>query len=115
MVFGSDTSSWPAVQPQHERRKYLLQDGAKRVLKFEGLGRYGTTRLERARVLAAAGFGPPAGTLEHGFVEREWLHGEPLATSSLRSEISGASPRTSRSWAGNSSAATWTRGRISRR
>ncbi len=69
-------SEWPAVQPQHERRK-LLEDG--RVLwKFAGLGRYGRSRLERAEALWRAGFGPRPLGLENGFLRMEWVAGRPV-------------------------------------
>ncbi len=64
---------WPAVQPQHERRKYL-QDG--RLHKFAGYGRYGGERLERAHRLAA--FTPAPLGLERGFLITPWVKGAPV-------------------------------------
>jgi hypothetical protein len=66
----------PAVQPQHERRKYL-RDGL--LFKFAGLGRYGRRALDRAGRLAAEGFAPPVEGLENGFVAGPWMPGRPLA------------------------------------
>jgi hypothetical protein len=59
---------WPAVQPQHERRKYL---GEGRLYKFAGYGRYGREKLERSRRLE--GFATPVVTLSDGFLESRWL------------------------------------------
>jgi hypothetical protein len=67
---------WPAVQPQHERRKYRYGD---RLHKFAGYGRYGRDRLERARRLQA--FTVPAMGLERGFLETVWTDGRPVAPS----------------------------------
>lgn len=71
-----DAKAWPAVQPQHERRKYL--DG-RTLLKFAGLGRFGRAKLERGRELAEAGFSPRALGFEHGFLRHEFVEGRPLA------------------------------------
>ncbi len=67
---------YPAVQPQHERRKYLREG---RLYKFAGLGRYGRQAWDRARALAAAGFAPPALALDNGFLEMPWVAGQPAA------------------------------------
>ncbi len=72
----TDESRWPAVQPQHERRKYL--EGPV-LLKFAGLGRYGPPRLERARRLADAGFCPRALGLDNGFLRTSFVDGRPLS------------------------------------
>lgn len=74
--FWSVEDDYPAVQPQHERRKYL-RDG--RLYKFAGLGRYGRHAFDRARALAAAGFAPPALGLDKGFLEMPWLAGRPVS------------------------------------
>ncbi len=57
-----------AVQPQHERRKYLVGD---RLYKFAGFGRYGRAALERARALE--GWVAEPLSLEHGFLASRWL------------------------------------------
>ncbi len=65
-----------AVQPQHERRKYLRAD---RLYKFAGYGRYGRAKLARAERLA--GFIPPVLGLENGFLVNRWVEGRsPLVT-----------------------------------
>lgn len=71
-----DESRWPAVQPQHERRKFLDGDA---LLKFAGLGRYGAPRLERTRQLADAGFCPAALGLDSGFLRTTFVAGRPLS------------------------------------
>jgi hypothetical protein len=76
-VIGGDRAAWPAVQPQHERRKYR-RIAAPYILRFAGLGRYGRTKLERARALADNGFGSACSGLEHGFLTLEWIDGVPL-------------------------------------
>lgn len=87
-----EAGAGPAVQTQHERRKYLLRDalpselgfeidGPRRtmLLKFAGLGRFGASRLERARALARAGYAPPVVGLCGGFLVTEWVPGTPVA------------------------------------
>jgi hypothetical protein len=68
--------TWPAVQPQHERLKYL--DG-ERLYKFVGYGRYGRAKEERARVLR--GFVPPVEGLADGFLAGRWVPGCPARPS----------------------------------
>ncbi len=63
---------WPAVNPQHERRKYLRGGG---LHKFAGYGRYGREKLERAGRLN--GFTPQPCGLERGFMETKWEQGRP--------------------------------------
>ncbi len=80
-----EETAYPAVQPAHERRKYLRLaarkegDGRPTLLKFEGLARYGRAALERAGRLAEAGFGPAPRRLRHGFLEMDWVGGRPLS------------------------------------
>lgn len=73
----------PAVQPQHERRKYLTPGPAPRLRKFAGLGHYGRPRLERAARLAAAGFAPAPAGLRHGFLESAFVPGTPYARATI--------------------------------
>lgn len=63
-----------AVQPQHERRKYL-HDGV--LWKFAGLAHYGRARLRRACELASAGFVPQSLGLRNGFLLTRWIEGTP--------------------------------------
>jgi hypothetical protein len=66
------TGSDAAVQPQHERRKYL-HDGT--LWKFSGLAHYGRTKLQRARDLHEAGFAADAIGFERGFLLTRWRQG----------------------------------------
>jgi hypothetical protein len=73
--FLGSEAEWPAVQPQHERRKFLNSD---RVLhKFAGLAHFGRRKLERARRLAAAGFIPEPLAFEDGFLSARFMPGHP--------------------------------------
>lgn len=76
----------PAVQPQHERRKYLGAEGGV-LLKFAGLGRYGAAKRELAERLAAAGFAPPVQDLRDGFLVSDFVPGRPLAAADLDGEL----------------------------
>lgn len=76
-LFWKHESEYPAVQPQHERRKYL-QCRERLLLKFAGLGQYGKRALVRAEQLAAAHFTPPVVGLENGFLLTRFLEGRPL-------------------------------------
>ena len=67
---------WPAVQPQHERRKYLHEG---RVWKFAGLGQFGRSKLERAKRLEQ--FCPRAYVLSNGFLVSDWVNGRQAALS----------------------------------
>ena len=90
-----DESEYPAVQPQHERRKYLcrtplLGDGSRHspsLLKFAGLGRYGRATLARAQRLAEVGFAPRALGLANGFLVLEFLPAQPARPRSVDSEL----------------------------
>ncbi|HKH49195.1 MAG TPA: hypothetical protein VKM72_31400 [Thermoanaerobaculia bacterium] len=64
----------PPAHLQQERRKYLLRAaGARWLLKFAGLGRYGREKLEMSVALAAAGLAPRVAGLRHGFLVGPWL------------------------------------------
>jgi hypothetical protein len=71
-----DEREWPAVQPQHERRKYLTGDRA--LHKFAGLGRHGRGKRDRAAWLSDQGVGPRVSSLANGFIERPWVEGVPV-------------------------------------
>ena len=88
-----DASLYPAVQPHHERRKYLAHggDSGTRLLKFSGLGRYGRHALVRATALADAGYGPRPRGVRHGFLEMDFVEGRPLGpTDATRSFLEHA-------------------------
>ena len=77
---------FPAVQPQHERRKYLYQPGAPGQaahelswLTFLGLeSDKAGSKLRRAQQLAAAGFTPEPTSVMHGFLVSPFIPGSPL-------------------------------------
>ena len=77
--------AWPAVQPQHERRKFLRagEDGTPRLWKFTGLGSYGEPRRARAEALCDAGFSPAAEDLRDGFLVQRFVAGQPLSRRDL--------------------------------
>lgn len=79
-VFGAEEHRWPAVHPQHERRKHL-SPGARVVRRFAGLGRYGRAAYERAATLATSGFVAPPESLADGFLEQPWIKATPLSMS----------------------------------
>lgn len=99
-LFYDGDADYPAVQPQHERRKYLLRaaseapaGSAPLLAKFAGLGRYGKAALARGERLAAAGFGPPVLGLGHGFLLSAFVPGRPLAASGIDAELIAAVAR----------------------
>jgi hypothetical protein len=59
-----------AVQPQHERRKYL-HDG--KLWKFAGLAHLGRARFERGQVLSDAGLIPRVLEFHEGFITSEFV------------------------------------------
>lgn len=73
-------AAWPAVQPQHERRKYRFAnshaDGG--WLKWIGLGRYGAAHRTRAMLMADWGFAPKPIDSAHGFLTLPHVVGRPL-------------------------------------
>jgi len=70
-----DETAWPAVQPQHEARKYL---SGGLLLKFAGLGRYGQEKMELARLLSNDGFVPAVAGLSSGFLASKLASGIPV-------------------------------------
>jgi hypothetical protein len=64
---------WPPVCRAWERRKFIGEIGGRSCLvKFAGLGREGESKLERARILHAAGLAPEPFGLVHGFLIERW-------------------------------------------
>ncbi len=84
-----DRAAWPVVQPQHERRKYLMDrcGRAPLLLKFAGLGRVGRAKRARAERIAAAGFGPAPADLQHGFLATEMLRARPLSAADVNEAV----------------------------
>jgi len=83
--YDGDGADVPAVQPQHEARKFLSDAGV--LLKFAGLGAYGERKLDRQRALAAAGFSPKPLGYSQGFLLTEFVAGRPLAASDLSAKL----------------------------
>ena len=84
--FYSDESQWPASWVQMERLKFLSQD-ARRLCKFQGLGRFGQRVAERARLLGEAGFGPRLLSHDSGFSEFAVVDGRPMNVSQTSVEL----------------------------
>jgi hypothetical protein len=88
----ADPEDYPAVQPQHERRKYLLQSGPGRslpakLLSFAGLGGRSTRTCQRAKRLAEPGFTPAPEETMHGFLMRRFIPGWPLSRGGADGEL----------------------------
>jgi hypothetical protein len=108
-LFYRHERDYPAVQPQHERRKYLwsgpspppgrrtptaafheaadVDHAAPVLFKFAGLGRYGRSKLARAQQLADARFAPPALGLANGIMRMRFIPGRPLSVSDVNQEL----------------------------
>jgi hypothetical protein len=77
-----DPAKYPAVFPQHERRKYRQvrlganPDGA--WMKWVGLGRYGRANYTRAQQLAEWGMAPPPVAVANGFMLMPHIPGQPM-------------------------------------
>jgi hypothetical protein len=73
---------YPAVQPQHERRKYLLKApqslSTTKLLSFAGLGTAAERKVARLEQLASAGFTPASEQVGEGFMLRPFVEGEPV-------------------------------------
>jgi hypothetical protein len=83
-VFDSELQ-WPAVHPQHERRKYL--DHERRFRKFAGLGSYGREQYRLTMELDEAGYIPKVSGLDNGFLESEFVEGQPLTPGDLSDDL----------------------------
>lgn len=83
----------PAIQPQHERRKFLAsarraERGGERatLLKFAGLGRFGANLLARAHRLEGTAAARPL-TVAFGFFEQPVIDGRPLSRRDVSPEF----------------------------
>jgi hypothetical protein len=85
-LFYPDESHWPASWIQMERLKFLSHD-RRRLYKFHGLGRFGGTVAERARLLGEAGFGPPLLAHNSGFSEFVLLEGRPMDAAQISAAV----------------------------
>ncbi len=79
---------YPAVHPQHERRKFLRTQSPQVLAKFVGLRR-GKQAFERARSLYDSGFAPEPLKFSSGFLYSAFVPGQPVtnATPSLVTRI----------------------------
>ncbi|MGZ4832465.1 MAG: hypothetical protein ACXVZQ_06020 [Terriglobales bacterium] len=75
--FYGEESKWPSSWTQMERLKFLSRD-ERRIFKFHGFGRFGSTVADRARLLGEAGFGPRLVAHSCGFSELEMVEGRPM-------------------------------------
>jgi hypothetical protein len=87
-----ETDHYPAVQPQHERRKYLLERDSRqpskaKLLSFFGLGSRTTPALRRAELLADTGFTPWPDGIVHGFLMRAFVPGSPVWPGTVDAEL----------------------------
>jgi hypothetical protein len=81
---------YPAVHPQHERRKYLLTSGnspAAKLLSFAGLGKRASRKADRLARLADAGFTVGPDRLAHGFLLRPFVSGTPASAKVVDNEL----------------------------
>jgi hypothetical protein len=82
---------YPAVQPQHERRKYLLTeepaDRGPRLLKFTGLGQEAEQKLRRGQELAEAGYTTEPERVAHGFLLQPFVPGSPVNPAEVDGEL----------------------------
>jgi hypothetical protein len=78
VVFSSECE-YPAVHPQHERRKFLSTNEPRVLAKFSGFGSRGRTCLERARSLHDAGFVPRPIEFANGFLFSSFVPGQPVS------------------------------------
>lgn len=79
-----EPTQYPAVHPQHEKRKYLVarEEGAPLLYRFAGYGSCGREKLARARTLEEHGFGAKALDFRSGFLISEFVAGSPLSPES---------------------------------
>jgi hypothetical protein len=86
-----EVTEYPAVHPQHERRKYLLTsagtaDGAQ-LLSFAGLGQPAWRKVDRLARLADAGFSVGPDGLTHGFLRRPFVPGVAVSPEQVNVEL----------------------------
>ena len=76
---------WPAAHPQHERWKVFVPS-EQRLIRFAGLGHYGTAIETRARTLAGLGIGAQPGALRSGFLDLPFVDGSALVRCESRDD-----------------------------
>jgi hypothetical protein len=78
-----ERDAFPPVQPQHERRKFLVHERDDRdaapslILRFAGLGARGDATRRRSEHLSDAGWTTPPLALAHGFLVQQYRPGTP--------------------------------------
>lgn len=92
-LFYPSATEAPAVQHQHEKRKFLCRNSHRTLVKFAGLGKYGRAKFARALALADAGFAPPALELSNGFLTLSFVDGRPLSRREFGAEALDAVAR----------------------
>ncbi|WP_437672627.1 hypothetical protein [Sorangium sp. So ce131] len=85
-TYDDDEARWPPSWTTMERLKYISRDGS-RLLKFEGMGRYGAECFDRAHGLSHAGFGPAPRDEGEGFFSYPRLPGRPLQAGDLSAAV----------------------------
>src|SRR5581483_11586649 len=85
-LLGSSVGEWPSCWPQMERFKFLSRD-RKWIYKFEGFGRFGKCVLDRAQLIADAGFGPSAESAGDGMIRTPLIAGEVLTPASASRDV----------------------------
>ena len=86
----SSSGCYPAVQPQHEQRKYLALSSRgepTRLIRFAGLGERGREKMWRADRLAAAGFSAKPVELSAGFIALPFIPGRPISRGEIPGEL----------------------------
>jgi hypothetical protein len=86
-----DPQQYPPVQPQHERRKYLLRRDSvhppHKLLSFIGLDDRSDGIIARGERLAEAGFTPRPEGAVHGFLIREFVAGSPVSPGGVDQDL----------------------------
>lgn len=99
--FFSDVEKYPAVNPNFERRKFIIVcsgdmfnikasskiNTQELFIKFAGLGKYGEEAFRRAYVLYTAGFSPRVFDIKEGFLLYEKIKGRPLLVSDINDTL----------------------------
>ncbi len=86
-VLYTEPSEFPAVQPQHERRKFIRLDHPQLIAKFVGFGARGQACAERARILSGAGFTTNPHELTNGFLLSSFVTGNPAVSGTRSREL----------------------------
>lgn len=80
-------TDYPAVNPHHERRKYLRPGRQRLLLKFAGLGEHGRSKLTLASQSGETGFCPAPEGLYDGFLATRFEEGRPLTAADANAAL----------------------------